>query len=121
MTARGMISGCRNNSLTLRRSSVMPEIALNSPAESVVGTVICRTDGGRSSGVVPSGRGRQSSSASGVRMSFARQSCTAFAPSVTEPPPIVAMRSAFASRAIAAASITAWRGVCGGMRSKIPA
>jgi len=54
ITARGMISGCRNSSLTLRRSSVIPEIALNSPAESVVGTVICRTAGGLQCGGGPS-------------------------------------------------------------------
>src|SRR5439155_1395382 len=54
-------------------------------------------------------------------MSFARHSCTALAPSVTEPPPTVAIRSAPASRAISAASMTAWRGVCGGIRSNTPA
>jgi len=54
-------------------------------------------------------------------MSLARQSCTALPPSVTEPPPIVTSRSAPASRAAEAAAITALRGVCGGIRSKIPA
>src|SRR5437867_1844333 len=54
-------------------------------------------------------------------MSLARHSCTALAPSVTDPPPIVTIRSACASRAIVAASITAWRGVCGGIWSKTPA
>ena len=71
----------------------------------------------------PSGpaTGRSASSASAVRMSLARQSCTALAPSVIEPPPTVTIRSASASRAIAAASMTARRGVCGGIRSNSPA
>ena len=100
-------------------------MALNSPADNVVGTVICRTAGALQGGGprAPSdpSTGRRRSSASAVRMSFARHSCTALAPSVTEPPPIVAIKSAPASRAAAAASITALRGVCGGIRSKIPA
>src|SRR5438045_1214226 len=54
-------------------------------------------------------------------MSFARHSCTDLAPSVSEPPPSVTIRSAPASRAIAAASTTAWRGVWRGIRSKRPA
>ena len=40
MTARGMIIGCLKSSLTLCRSSVTPAMALNSPADNVVGTVI---------------------------------------------------------------------------------
>ena len=40
---------------------------------------------------------------SAVRISLARQSCTALAPSVIEPPPIVTMRSALAARACSAA------------------
>ncbi len=47
--------------------------------------------------------------------------CTALAPSVIEPPPTVTIRSAPASRVISAASITACRGVCGGMWSNRPA
>ena len=42
------------------------------------------------------------------------------APSVIEPPPRVTMRSALASRACSAAAITAARGVCGGILSKVP-
>ena len=57
---------------------------------------------------------------SAVRISLARQSCTALAPSVIEPPPIVTMRSALAARACSAAAITAARGVCGGIASKVP-
>ncbi len=53
-------------------------------------------------------------------MSLARQSCTALAPSVIEPPPIVTMRSAFAARACSLAAMTAARGVCGGIASKVP-
>src|SRR6516164_3992163 len=124
-TARGMICGWRNSSLTRCRSSVTPAIALNSPADKVVGTVTCGTEGGLHFGGTgaPSGplTGRYRSSASALRMSFAKHSCTALAPSVTEPPPIVTIRSAPASRAIVAASITARRGVCGGIRSNRPA
>jgi hypothetical protein len=39
-TALGMISGWRSSSFTFVRSSVTPAIALNSPPESVVGTLI---------------------------------------------------------------------------------
>jgi hypothetical protein len=46
ITTRGMIPGCRINSLTRCRSSVTPAIALNSPADNVVGTVTCGTVGG---------------------------------------------------------------------------
>ena len=56
-----------------------------------------------------------------VEISLARQSCTALAPSVIEPPPTVTMRSALASRAWLAAAITAARGVCAGIASKMPA
>src|SRR6266446_7539287 len=72
---------------------------------------------------VPSGplTGRRPSIASALRTSLARHSCTALAPSVVEPPPTVTIRSAPASRAISAASITACRGVCGGMWSNRPA
>jgi hypothetical protein len=51
--------------------------------------------------------GRSLSIASGERMSLARHICTAFAPSVIEPPPIVTMRSACAARAASVASMTA--------------
>ena len=68
-------------------------MAENSPADSVVGTVICRTDGALHGGGAPF-TGRSASSASGVRTSLARQSCTALAPSVIEPPPMVTIRSA---------------------------
>ena len=57
---------------------------------------------------------------SGWRMSLARQSCTALAPSVIEPPPTVTIRSASAARAWSAAAMTASRGVCGGIASKVP-
>ena len=50
--------------------------------------------------------------ASTVRISLARQSCTALAPSVIEPPPTVTMRSALAARACLVAAMTASRGVC---------
>src|SRR5262249_23666793 len=113
------------SSLTRCRSSVTPAMALNSPADNVVGTVTCGTEGGLHGGgpTTPSGpfTGRYWSSVSVLRMSFAKQSCTAFAPSVTEPPPIVTIRSAPASRAIAAASITGRGGVCGSIRSNRPA
>ena len=53
-TMRGMIPGWRINSLTRCRSSVTPAIALNSPADNVVGTVICGTAGGFMPGGGPS-------------------------------------------------------------------
>ena len=40
ITADGTIEGWRNNSFTRVRSSVTPAMALNSPPESVVGTLI---------------------------------------------------------------------------------
>jgi hypothetical protein len=114
-TARGTMSGWRNSSFTLVRSSVTPEMGENSPADSVVGTEICRT-------FAPfTGLGERTlSSAAAERMPLPRQSCTALAPSVIEPPPRVTMRSALAARACLAAAITALRGVCGGMLSKVP-
>jgi hypothetical protein len=56
ITARGMISGWRNNSLTRCRSSVIPGYTLNSTADNVVGTVTCGTEGGFMSGGGPSAR-----------------------------------------------------------------
>ena len=56
----------------------------------------------------------------GVAISLARQSCTALAPSVIEPPPRVTIRSASAARACSAAAITAERGECAGIASKVP-
>ena len=53
--------------------------------------------------------------------SLARQICTALAPSVIEPPPTVTIRSALAARACSAAAMTASRGVCGGIASKVAA
>ena len=53
------------------------------------------------------------------RILLARQSCTALAPSVIEPPPTVTMRSALAARACSVAAITAARGVCAGIASKV--
>ena len=57
MTARGIIIGWRNNSLIRVRSSVTPASALNSPADSVVGTLIWRTVGALHGGgaTTPSG------------------------------------------------------------------
>src|SRR5215475_9562528 len=114
-TALGTMSGWRNSSFTLVRSSVTPEIGENSPADSVVGIEICRTaDGFTGLGA------RTLSSEAASRMSLPRQSWTALAPSVIEPPPRVTIRSARASRACSAAAITAARGVCGGILSKVP-
>ena len=45
-TALGMMRGWRSSSLTFVRSSVTPAKALKSPADKVVGTLICRTVGG---------------------------------------------------------------------------
>ena len=113
------MSGWRNSSFTLARSSVTPEMPENSPADRVVGIEICRTLGGLIGGG-PSLPVRIRSSASTLVMSLARQSWTALAPSVIEPPPRVTMRSALAARACSAAAITAARGVCGGILSKVP-
>ena len=90
-------------------------MAENSPADRVVGMEICRTVGGFTS-TAP----RMRSMSSTVRTSFDRQSWTALAASVIEPPPSVTIRSARASRACSAAAITALRGEWAGMRSKVP-
>ena len=86
-------------------------MALNSPPESVVGTLIWRTVGAFISGgpMLPSAplTGRSLSISSAARMSLARHICTALAPSVMEPPPMVTMRSAFAALAASVAAITA--------------
>ena len=114
-TALGTMSGWRNSSFTLVRSSVTPEIGENSPADSVVGIEICRTLEDCT------GLGARTLSMDAAsRMSLPRQSWTALAPSVIEPPPRVTIRSARASRAWPAAAITALRGVCGGILSKVP-
>ena len=114
MTACGMVSGWRNSSFTLVASLVTPAMPENSPAESVVGMEIWRTVGGLTSVA------RIRSIASTVVMSLARQSWTALAPSVIEPPPRVTIRSARASRAWAAAAMIAERGEWAGMLSKVP-
>lgn len=87
----------------------------NSPAESVVGTAICRTEAslqedGRLRLPSDSRTGRIAFSACVSRVSLARHSATALPASVTEPPPNVTIRSTPASRATAVASTTAWRG-----------
>ena len=120
ITARGINSGWRNASLTLVFSLVTPAVAENSPPAIVVGTLIWRTVGAASCGEVPRPALILSMS-SGLRISLARQSCTALAPSVIEPPPIVTMMSAPAVRACSLAAMTAARGVCGGIASKVPA
>src|SRR5712691_3810562 len=120
ITARGITSSWRSISLTLIRALVTPAMALNSPPAIVVGTLIWRTLGAFIGGATPLWT-RILSISSTVRTLLARQSCTALAPSVIEPPPTVTIRSAPASRAISAASITACRGVCGGMWSNRPA
>ena len=62
-TALGMMRGWRSSSLTFVCSSVTPEKALKSPAERVVGTLICRTVGafigGRADGAVSALDGAQ--------------------------------------------------------------
>ncbi len=81
----------------------------------MVGIEICRTVGGFTSEAP-----RIWSIASTLLMSLARQSWTALAPSVIEPPPKVTMRSARANRACWAAAMTAERGECAGILSKVP-
>ena len=115
ITACGMVSGWRNISFTRVASLVTPARPENSPADRVVGIEICRTVGGFTSAppwIL--------SIASTVRTSLARQSWTALAPSVIEPPPRVTIRSARASRAWFAAAITAERGECAGILSNVP-
>src|SRR3954471_12589051 len=119
ITARGINSGWRRASLTLVFSLVTPAVAENSPPAIVVGTLIWRTVGSLSCGGAPRPDLIRSMS-SGLRTSLARQSWTALAPSVIEPPPMVTMRSAPAVRAWSAAATTAARGVCGGIASKVP-
>ena len=120
-----MMRGWRSSSFTFVRSSVTPAMALNSPPDKVVGTLICRTVGGFIGGgpTVPSApfTGRSLSIAPGERISLARHICTALAPSVMEPPPMVTIRSACAALAASVASMTARRGVCGGIRLNVPA
>ena len=119
IAARGITSGWASRSLTLVRSLVTPAMALNSPPAIVVGTLIWRTSGGLSFGAPPL-PARTRSISSTLRTSLARQICTALAPSVIEPPPTVTMRSAPAARACSEAAITAARGVCAGIASKVP-
>src|SRR6185312_7196433 len=106
-------------SFTLVAMLVTPALAENSPPAIVVGTLIWRTLGAVIGGGAPFAA-RMASILSTVRILLARQSCTAFAPSVIEPPPTVTMRSASAARACSLAAITASRGVCWGMASKTP-
>ena len=120
ITARGINSGWRSASLTLVFSLVTPAVAENSPPAIVVGTLIWRTVGAASCGEAPRPALIRSMS-SGLRISLARQSCTALAPSVIEPPPIGNNESASAVRACSLAAMTAARGVCGGIASKVPA
>ncbi len=120
ITARGIASGWRTLSLTLVAVLVTPALAENSPPAIVVGTLIWRTFGAVIGGAAPL-TARMPSMPSTLRMSLARQSCTALAPSVIEPPPMVTMRSALALRACSVAAITASRGVCAGIASKIAA
>ena len=110
-----MVRGWRNISFTFVASLVTPAMAENSPAERVVGIEIWRTVGG-----LTSDWPRIRSMSSGVRTSFDRQSWTALAASVIEPPPRVTIRSARASRACSAAATTALRGECAGILSKVP-
>ena len=119
IAARGINNGWRSISLTLVRSFVTPAMEENSPPAIVVGALIWRTVGGASGGDTPP-TALILSIPSTSETSLARQSCTALAPSVIEPPPIVTMRSAFAARAWLAAATTAARGVCGGIASKVP-
>src|SRR5947207_4827643 len=118
ITARGITSSWRSISLTLIRALVTPAMALNSPPAIVVGTLIWRTVGAFIGGATPLWT-RILSISSTVRTLLARQSCTALAPSVIEPPPTVTIRSAPAARACSAAAMTASRGVCGGIASKV--
>ena len=120
ITARGITRSWRSISLTLVRWLVTPASALNSPPAIVVGTLIWRTEGAAIGGTTPL-FARTLSMSSTVRTSLARQSCTALAPSVIEPPPTVTIRSALAARACSAAAMTASRGVCGGIASKVAA
>ena len=94
-------------------------MAENSPPAIVVGTLTWRTEGAVISGATPWWT-RIVSMPSTVRTLLARQSCTALAPSVIEPPPTVTIRSALAARACSLAAITAARGVCAGIASKVP-
>ena len=79
--------------------SVQPAMAVNSPADNVVGMAMERTVGGLTRGrpVLPSAlvRARKLSSCAGSVTSLPRHSPTIFAASVTEPPPTVSSASAF--------------------------
>src|ERR1700687_4224613 len=101
IAARGIASSWRSISLTLVRALVTAAMALNSPPAMVVGTLIWRTDGAFIGGVTPL-MARILSMSSTLRTSLARQSCTALA-----------------ARACSVAAMTASRGVCGGIASKV--
>jgi len=77
----------------------------------VVGMLIWRTDGGRIGGGAPL-TARTGPCPRRLRISLARQSCTALAPSVIEPPPTVMMMSALAARACSVAADHSGTGLC---------
>src|SRR2546428_568723 len=109
ITLFGIISRWPKLSLTWRAVSVQPAEAVYSPADSVVGIAIVRTDGGRDCGrtILPSAptTALWLSSSPGSLTSLPRQNATIFAASVTEPPPSVTRRSALAARAALAPSL----------------
>ena len=120
ITARGIVSRWRSASLTWVRCV----------GDAGAGAEIAAGDGGgdadlahRRRGFIGGDRaldGPDPVDALDGAISLARQSCTALAPSVIEPPPTVTMRSAPAARACSVAAMTASRGVCGGIASKVP-
>ena len=90
ITACGMVSGWRNSSFTLVASLVTPAMPENSPADSVVGIEICA----HRRRLHVERRADRVHRLDACVTSLARQSWTALAPSVIEPPPRVTIRSA---------------------------
>src|SRR5262249_4895175 len=79
ITAWGIVSRWRNDSLNFFAVLVTPALAENSPPAIVVGTLIWRTVGALIGGGAPL-TARTASMPATSRMSLARQSCTALAP-----------------------------------------
>ena len=103
---------------------VPPAKSLNSAPESVVGIVIWRHGGSLTTGTrtLPSGLMAicQSPSCSIVWTFSAKQTSAIFTVSMTVPPPMLTIKSAFAERKAWASAMTVLKGVCSTQASKVP-
>ena len=124
MAVRGTISRCANICFARVRLSVMPAMAVKSGADSVVETDNMRIAsaggviGRATSAGAPAWNG---SNEWGVVKPCQKQTCTAFAASIAEPPPMPTSKSALHSRAAAAAASTSSRGLWARTAAKEPA